>query len=75
MNTLEIGLDSMPKPIPILTSLPFQLGILSIGLYWLTASGSLLITADGPLPPVGSRISFFTLFIVFLVFVILLAVR
>lgn len=71
---LDIRLNA-DRVLPILQSLPFQLGIISIGLFFLLAFGSLIVTANPVFTLVGLKVSFFDLFIAFLVFVILMALN
>jgi hypothetical protein len=60
-----------PPIIPVILSLPFQIGIISIGVFFFTAFGSVLITSNPVLTIVGLKISFFDVFIVSLVVFIL----
>lgn len=68
----NISVDTRPRTLPPLLSLPFQLGLLSVGLFFLTAFGSEVITRNASLFIVGLKISFWDLFIVALVFFVLL---
>jgi len=63
------------KTIPILQSLPFQLGILSMGIFVLAAFGSVIVMEDPRIFPAGLTASFFDLFIVLLIFAILIALN
>ncbi|HZW84034.1 MAG TPA: hypothetical protein VFF14_11535 [Candidatus Deferrimicrobium sp.] len=63
-----------PTTLPIILTLPFQIGMLSVGLFLFSAFGSIAITSNPVLSIVGLKISFFDAFIVssvvFLLFVL-----
>jgi hypothetical protein len=60
-----------PTTLPIILSLPFQIGMISVGLFFFSAFGSTVITSNPVLSIVGLKIGFFDAFIVSLVVFIL----
>ncbi len=68
----EICITAESKSIPVLLSLPFPLGTLAIGLFFLAAFGAPAVTAGPLVILAGLKVSFFDVFIVLLVFAILL---
>lgn len=71
---VNISLSAPSNP-TIIQSLPFQLGIIAVGIFLLTAFGSVIVTENPVFSIIGLKVSFFDLFIVFLVFIILLILR
>ncbi len=62
---------SNPKPLPVLLTLPFQISLLTLGIFFLTAFGALVVTANPVLTVVGLKISFFDIFVVSVVVFVL----
>ena len=71
----NIKVDATPKPIPTILTLPFQLGIISIGILFLAAFGTPAVVSPPDMFLVGLKISAFDIFVVFLIVLILFALR
>ena len=71
----NIKVDTDPQQIPTILTLPFQLGIISLGVFFLIAFGTPAIVSPPDMFLVGLKISAFDLFVVFLIVLILFALR
>ncbi|HWJ03856.1 MAG TPA: hypothetical protein VNU93_09260, partial [Verrucomicrobiae bacterium] len=61
--------------IPTLLTLPFQLGIISIGLWSLVAFGASIVVNPPTFNMAGLRVSLFDIFVVSIIVLLLFALR